>query len=302
MNTLVTVAALAVAAGSAAAAIDGTDFANQYGPAIWTQNVGTQFGNNANPDPRAADGSEIDALYTRISGGKLLVGVAGNLSTDFNKLNLLVDFRTGGQNQLNGLGSLGNLNGLTLDAGFDADLILSYTAGGAGNTGSGNFEHYLDAANIGGFDGFAGGGELAFNEPLVANIDGAEVIVDSNNANTGGVANLGESFTSDPGSVTTGVEFSIDIAALGWNYGDEIRIAGWINGASNDFLSNQVIGGFTDSNQGNLGGDGAGNFTGNVGGVNFQNFDGDQFVSFIPAPGAAALFGFAGLAAARRRR
>ena len=54
---------------------------------------------------------------------------------------------------------------------------------------------------------------------------------------------------------------------------------------------------------GNLGGDGAGNFTGTVSGINFNNFEGDQFVTLkIPAPGSVALLGFAGLAATRRRR
>jgi hypothetical protein len=283
--------ALALAATAAGAqTIDGANFGAEYGPAQWSQNVGTQFGNSTDAGAFASNGSEINAVYARISGGILFVGVAGNLETNFNKLNIALDFRAGGQNTFSDAGNLGNINGLTFDAGFNADVLMSYTSGNSSATG---FDHFLDAVDIGNGDGsFIGGGSLAMNNPLSAMLGGAAVAFNANHSNTGGVANLGDPFTSDPSLVDTGVEFSIDIASLGWDGTSEILLAGWINGGGNDFLSNQVIGGLPDG-------------TGNLGGpstVNFANIDGDQFIRIIPAPGSIALLGLSGLAAIRRRR
>ncbi len=288
-----TLCAVAVAglAGSAFAAIDGTDFQNKYGGPLWVQNVGTQFGNNSDASSTFANGSEINALYARVQGGKLLLGVAGNVETNFNKLNIVLDFKSGGQNTLNGLPGLGNLSGLTFDNGFDADVVLSYTAG------NDPLDSFVDGATADGMGGFLGQGNAAGTMVM---LNGAEIVFGVNNSNTGGVGGFGSPFDSDPGLVTTGVEISIDIAALGY-MGGEIRVAGWINGGGNDFMSNQVVGGLPDGT-GNLGGDGNGTFTGNVSGIDFNNFAGDQFVTIIPAPGSMALLGLGGLAAARRRR
>lgn len=289
---MIRVSLIAALAGVASAqVVDGQNFNSEYGPALWVQTLGTQFGNSTAPGALNSNGSEIDGVYARIVGGTLFIGVSGNLETNFNKLNLAIDFRTGGQNTLSGLPNLGNLNGLTLDTGFDADVVLSYTNGNPpqAGTGSGQFEHYLDGANIGGGGGFLGGG-VRNGVALSAALDGAAISVDSNHSNTGGVAGLGNPNDSDPALVDTGVEWAIDIAALGYIGGD-VKIAGWVNGGGNDFLSNQVIGGLP-AGFGNLGG---------PGGVNFANIAGDQFV-VIPAPGVIALAGFGGLALARRRR
>ncbi len=283
MKSMLCAVALAGLAGSAFAAVNGADFASKYGNPIWVQNIGTQFGNNTDSSVDFANGSEINALYAKIQGGKLHLGVAGNVETNFNKLNIVLDIKAGGQNTLNGLPNLGNLNGLTLDSGFDADVVLSYTAG------NNPLETFVDGATADGAGGFLGGGNQVGGTMIT--LDGAMIQIFANNSNVGGVGGLGDAFDSDPGLVTTGVEWVIDIAALGWD-GAEIKIGGWINGSGNDFLSNQVIGGLPDGT-GNLGG---------PGGVNFQNIDGNQFVSFIPAPGSVALLGLGGLAAARRRR
>ncbi len=294
MKHAVCALALAVCAGAASGqVIDGANFTAEYGPTLFTQNVGTQFGNSTDPGPENSNGSEIDSLFAKLDGGFLYVGVGGNLETNFNKLNLVLDFRSGGQNTLLGLPNLGNLDGLTLDAGFDADVVLSYTNGNPPQTGTGSglFEHYLDGANVGGGGGFLGGG-VKFNiGNIVGNLDGASIEVTSDHSNVGGVGSFGNPNDSDPGLVATGVEWKIDITALGWDGVSQVKIAGWINGGSNDFLANQVIGGLPDGT-GNLGG---------PGGVNFANIDGNQFV-VIPAPGAFALIGMGGLVALRRRR
>lgn len=280
-------------AGSAMAGItvDGAGFDAKYGSALWSQNVGTQFGNNSDPDVFNAGGSEIDAVYGTISGGILYVGIAGNLESNFNKINIAIDFMAGGQNTLSGLGNLGALNGLTFDAGFDADAVLSFTHGNS-------YEQYIDGALAGDAGGFLGGGASTGTTSVM--LGAANVIFGMNNSNTGGVGAFGNPNDSDPAMVTTGLELAIDLAALGYS-GGAVRIAGWVNGQGNDFLSNQVIGGLPDGT-GNLGGDGSGGFTGNVAGINFANIAGDQFVTITPAPGAFALLGLGGLVAGRRRR
>lgn len=275
----------------AGTAIDGTNFDVKYGAALWSQNVGTQFGNNSDPDPLFAGGSEINALYGTISGGILRIGIAGNLETSFNKINIALDFKSGGQNQLAGLGGLGNLNGLTFDNGFESDAILSFTHGAS-------YEQYIDGALAGDAGGFLGGGASTGTTSVM--LGGAMVTFGLNNSNTGGVGNLGDPFDSDPALVTTGLELEIDLAALGYT-GGAINIAGWVNGSNNDFMSNQVIGGLPDGT-GNLGGDGNGTFTGNIAGIDFNNFAGNQFVTIVPAPGTVALLGLGGFVAARRRR
>jgi len=291
MKKALAVGAVAVVACAGnAQVVDGINFDSEYGAALWSQNIGTQFGNSTDPDSLHSNGSEIDALFGTVSGGTLYLGFGGNLETNFNKLNVVLDFKGGGLNTLSGYENLGNLDGLTLDAGFDADAVLSYTNGNDGFTGSGNFEHYLDGSQGVGSGGFLGGGERGVIGAISASLDGASVVFDSNHLNTLGVNSLGNPDDSDPATVFTGVEMSIDLAALGWDGLTPIKIAGWVNGSGNDFLSNQVVGGLPDGT-GNLGA---------PGGVNFAGIAGDQFV-VIPAPGSLALLGLTGLGVRRRR-
>jgi len=295
MKTLCATALLATTgAAFAGAPINGADFDSKYGPALWSQNIGTGFGNNDDPSVEFANGSEIDALYGSISGTTLFLGVAGNLQTNFNKLNIVLDYAAGGQNQLStDLPNLGNLGGLTFDSGFEADAVLSFTGG------NDPIEWYVDGALVDGTGGFLGGGPVAGNQ-LTVQLGGADITFSQDNSNVGGVGNLGDPFDSDPALVSTGVEIAIDLGALGWDGVTPINIAGWINGSGNDFMSNQVIGGLPDGT-GNLGGDGAGNFIGNLSGIDFNQFAGNQFIT-IPTPGTLGLVGLAGLAAIRRRR
>ena len=279
-KTLCATALLAMTGAAFAGSIDGANFGADYGPALWSQNVGTQFGNNTDASVDFANGSEIDALYGSISGTTLFLGVAGNLETNFNKLNIVLDYASGGQNTLSGLG---NLDGLTFDTGFEADAVLSFTSG------NNPIEWYVDGSLADGTGGFLGGG--AVSGPLTVQLAGADITFSQDNSNVGGVGNLGDPFDSDPASVTTGVEIAIDLGALGWDGVTPINIAGWVNGGGNDFLSNQVIGGLPDG-------------TGNLGapsGVDFNQFAGNQFIT-IPTPGTLGLVGLAGFAAIRRRR
>lgn len=289
--------ALVGLAGSAAAQVDG--IANEAGYSlIWANDLGTGFGNNR---------SEINGIWARIDGGTLHLTVTGNVQ-DFNKLDLFFDSGAGGQNTLlnnNADVDFNQLNdklgGLTFDAGFEADYYLTYTVSGDRS------EHFTGAASLlsggggpGGFQG-GGGGRMDGSQIGAAGANGFGYTIASNQSNVGGVADFGNPNDSDPAAVLTGAEISISLAELGYT-GGVLRLAGFVNGGSHDFLSNQVIGGLPGGT-GNLGGDGTGNFTGTVSGINFGNFAGDQWVTLIvPAPASAVLVGLGGLAMARRRR
>ncbi len=63
-----------------------------------------------------------------------------------------------------------------------------------------------------------------------------------------------------------------------------------INGQNHDFLSNQALGAFAPP-QGNLGGDGAGTFTGNLSGIDLTQFAGDQFFTIVLEGGPTVVVG-----------
>ncbi|GIK17872.1 MAG: hypothetical protein DYG93_04200 [Leptolyngbya sp. PLA2] len=80
-----------------------------------------------------------------------------------------------------------------------------------------------------------------------------------------------------PDLVTTGVEMSIPLSALG-NPAGAIRICAFVNGSGNDFVSNQILGGLLPG-------------TSNPGeprNVNLKNYGGTQHVEFTPAVVGAA--------------
>ncbi|MFT3685797.1 MAG: GC-type dockerin domain-anchored protein [Phycisphaerales bacterium] len=115
------------------------------------------------PHQDYAYGDEIDAIYSKIENGKLYLLVAGNIDTNFAKLNLFFDCQPGGQNRLrgdtqgallyngnvdidyNGLNRMGAdtlttndlgenvpANGVKFDNGFEADYWLSCSNGPRG--------------------------------------------------------------------------------------------------------------------------------------------------------------------------
>ncbi len=108
-----------------------------------------------------------------------------------------------------------------------------------------------------------------------------------NNSNAAGVPGGGGTLLTPAeqaaaAAVATGLEIAIPVSQLG-ALGSTIRVTGWVNGGGSDYLSNQVIGGFT-TDRGNLGGDGNGGFNGAVA-INWPSIAGDQFAS-IANPGA----------------
>ena len=97
------------------------------------------------------------------------------------------------------------------------------------------------------------------------------------------------------GQVDTGLEVAIPLAAIGSPTGD-IKATIFINGTGHDYAANQFAG--DGILAGNPGGDGAGGFTGTLGGVDLSAIAGDQFVTISQGsaiPGDLNGDGFVGL-------
>jgi hypothetical protein len=240
----------------------------------------------------------------------LYLFVAGNLETTANKLDIFIDAKPGaGQNTLiyddPADGYTGNpdvdfsaLNrmggpftpttgpvqpGLTFDAGFAADYyvtINTQNVNAAGTTadiygsyarlkgvndandvGAGRYLGKTTTGNFGALDG----GTLLTNELSLITID---------NSNTGGVAGGANAFvtpTSDPATVTKGIEIGIPIADLApWNgTTGSIKMMMFVNGIAHDFVSNQVLGTY------------CGNDLGEPRNVNFNTIPGNQYFELV---------------------
>lgn len=293
MKSLISVAAVLALAGVATAQInDGIlTAADGYGAPIWQQTLQTQFG----PAP---GGSELAAIYYKSNATGITLFFAGALETNFNKLNVFFDTKSGGQNQIGGTnasndGWASKYNGFTFDTGFAADYMMIFRRGFFGGA---KFD--VDYAEI----GTTNGANIAsFATVLPNNFDfgfgfnmGYTSSTSSIGGGTGPVA-PGQALLS-----TGGVEIFIPYTALGLTAGQTFKLSAHINNGNHDYLSNQFAGSLPVG-QGNLGGNGSGGFTGNVSAINLNNFAGDQFI-VVPTPGAMALLGLGGLVAARRRR
>jgi hypothetical protein len=119
---------------------------------------------------------------------------------------------------------------------------------------------------------------------------GGGVRIAINNSNTAGVPGGGGALLdamqqAAAAAVTTGLEVAIPLAQLGNPAGGTVlKIAGWVNGGGSDYLSNQLLGGFTTA-QGNLGGNGSGGYIGDLSGIDLTAFPGNQFIT-VTVPGA----------------
>ena len=140
MRTFLCVLAVLFTSGPAfcAISVDGT-LDSDYGAARAVQAAATGFG-DASP-PVSLGGSELDAGYATIQGGRLFIMLTGNHEPNFNKLDVFIDSVAGGENTLtstpqydffNGSNWISqNMAGLTFDSGFTADYHL-FSAWGSG--------------------------------------------------------------------------------------------------------------------------------------------------------------------------
>ncbi len=270
-----------VAPASASIIVDGTKDAG-YGPALAVQTVKTRYGDELGGDPNGSELDAAYAkiwngrLYIMLTGN--LENDGGN------KLSVFIDSKAGGENTLSATPDYDSmtgpnwrsntLGGMTFDTGFTADyhLIVRQNSGSlevdfvdrAGG-GSEQVPGAKGLAPITRIDGLPGqnlthlvtsAGTIAAGA-LGPNASGSSLTqalgFGFNNSNIAGVDGVGCSGAilcaapDDPTAaalVTTGLEFSIDLADLGSPaMGSEIKLTAMIgNGDFNDF-SNQFLGG-----------------------------------------------------------
>jgi hypothetical protein len=304
--SIVAIAATLSAAVFAQPTIDGTRDA-LYGSPIVVQNTQTGFGDSNSGQVDYANGSELDAAYAYVdmTGQILYLFLAGNLESNFNKLEIFFDTVAGGQNRLRGdnsdvdfgglnrMGDDGSGNGLTFDQGFEADYWIGITGGGSPYYLYANWAPLLTSG--GGLGYYLGRTGAASDGTLSGGTNPYGIRVTINNSNTGGVN--GGTGTVSPGvgaSVTTGVELAIPFSAIGITGATTIKVCAFINGTGHDYLSNQVLAGI-----------GGGDNLGEPRNVNFGNIPGDQFF-YVVVPEPASLLalsaGLMGVLALRRRR
>lgn len=283
---LATLALLGALPALAQPVVNGTLAGDGYGSAAAVQAVETGFGDNM---------SELDAAYCTLTGTRLYLLLTGNLEANFNKLEIYIDSRAGGENVLSGLpgndGTGFKTPGFTFDAGFAADyhvIVRNGFSPGArfdldfAALGTPNFSSYGDV-----FAGSLTGSGLT---GLGLNTQPIEVAFD--NGNLAGVAGgTGPANANDAAGVQTGIELSFALADLGYT-GGEIKICAFINGSGHDYASNQFLGALAPP-QGNLGGDGTGVYNGTIGQLNLNNFAGEQYFrcAGLPVPAAPATWG-----------
>jgi len=308
------VTALSMVGTAQAISVDGTLDAG-YGAALAVQTVQTQFGDNADPSGLGGGGGgELDAGYATISGGRLYVMLTGNIEPSFNKVSVFIDSKAGGENTLDGalaydFGNVSqNFGGLTFDTGFQADYhVFGRWGGGAfeadivdrSNSTAGSILGDFGAATVGVFTGIQSGSALGDGTGTTSFL-GSALDFGFNNTNVAGVAGgTAAANAAAAAAVTTGFEFSVALADIGY-VGGPIKIHAAYGNGDNNFHSNQILGGL-NAGTGNLGGDGTGTFTGGLGGIDFNNFAGDQFFTLVPEPASMALMGLGGLMMLRRR-
>lgn len=237
--------------------VDGEGALSEYPAPLWVNGTNpTQFGDNTDDTIGCANGSELDGIRAVIDQDifgdpTLYIHIAGNLETNFNKLEIFFDtVPNSGQAKLptenpdvdfgalQRMGDDGTGNGLAFDYGFTANHYFTMTTGNCFGTGSEIYATYADLdAQLGYYlgtttngEGFLAGG----NNPF-----GIQATI--NNANIAGVT----PDTADPvaaGAVDTGIEIAIPLFTFG-DPTDDIRMTIFVNGAGHDFLSNQVSGG-----------------------------------------------------------
>lgn len=283
---------IGLAGTTPAITIDGTADP-EYGDAKSVQITETNFGNATMGLVDFANGSELDQAFALMDEENLYLLFAGNLESNFNKLEIFFDTRPGGQNRIRGdnprvgadaLNRMGTLTGgdgsfgpngpgLKFDDEFEPDYILDVTVGarGGGVVLEASYGEML--TNGGGFGIFLGVGGAVTDGTLAGSpfAESLGIKVTINNSNTAGVNNGCQG--SSGGGVMTGIEVKVPLATLD-SPSDCIKVCAFVNGLFHDFVSNQVAGTLVPP-QCNLGEPRL---------VDFSALVGDQFFEVCPVP------------------
>ncbi|MBI5835927.1 MAG: hypothetical protein HZB25_01660 [Candidatus Eisenbacteria bacterium] len=228
--------------------IDGTLDAI-YGAAVSVQNTQTQFGDNSLGVVDYANGSELDNAYGVIVCNSLYLFLGGNLESNFNKLEIFLDTKGGGQNKLrndnpgvdynglNRMGDDGSGNGLMFDTGFEADYWIGVT-GGWNGSGYAIYANYAEVLTSGGGLGDYLGTTGAASSGVLSGGTDHGIQLTLNNSNVAGVD--GGCSASLGAGVGTGIELAIPLSLIG----DPtcLKVCAFINGGGHDYLANQVLG------------------------------------------------------------
>ena len=269
--------ALLAAPSFAAVTVDGSAADPNYGPALIVQDNATGYGSAKSFSPNVGAGSQLDQLFTYVSGDTLYLAFAGNLESNGNHLNLFFDTSAGGQNPILpgvnpqvGLADPlskfatytdpndpnNNLPGLTFPSSplFTANYFLTVSL-------TADAFMYVDYArlydpdpNIPGEAWFIGqarpvcsmmGGLM---DPNTGDANAPAILAAYDNSNQFGVPG-GDQFADGSGSYT-GVEFAIPLSALG--NPSTIDLIAFIGNGDYGHVSNQFIPGL-GGNVANLG-------------------------------------------------
>ncbi len=273
--------ALGLAATATAQTVDGNIVGDGY-PRLSVQTVNTQFGDNSN---------ELNAGYGRIVSGKLYLALTGNFGSGANvdKLEIFLDVKSGGPTSHPGIpnndGSGTAMSGMTFDTGFTPEYLIICRRNSSNNQfdldigelGTSTFDSITDVFS-GSTDGTALAASASSPSILTSGID-----VSYDDANSAGVtAGTTAATQADASKVRTGLELGITLSDLGYTTG-AVRVSAFINNEFHTYVSNQVLGGLPSGTD-NLGV----SFNGNSGGIDFNNYAGDQFFT-VPAPGTTYL-------------
>lgn len=258
--------------------VDGTREA-AYPPPIESQTCTTGFGDSTDAlCDRSDGGSELCNIHALVANGVLYIFVGGNLESNFNKFDLFIDAKQGGQNALrtdnadidfNGLNRMGGNPGMTFDTCFTADFFLTVTNGGDPLAMYANVAQLL---TLGGGAGQYLGQGVPCATPIIGK---SGVIVAMNNSNALGVGGDGGS-TKGAAAVETGIEIAIPLTLLGYDSAiqQNIRFVAFINSSDHSYASNQFMAPLA-AGSGNLG---------EPRNINFANVVGNQYAMLVVDP------------------
>jgi len=226
---------LAAAVCANAQNLNGTLNTGFYGSPLYVQTINTGFGDSAGGGD--ATGSELDAVYAKVSGGDLYLFIAGAFQNNGNHLDVFVAGGATGQNTLNvpSTGSLHAMNGSIFYSGFQATWAFDM------NDYSGTL--YSEEYNL---TGTASGGYVGAlaesSSGIAAGSDGGVASLYLNNtlASTMGTSGTAISGANSGANTTTGLEMVIPLSAIGYT-GGAINVLIDINGGGDGYLSNQFL-------------------------------------------------------------